>query len=110
WDPNYKLTVRWRTEPLYLKDPDAFYERQVATEPYQLSETGGMGTLWVAFFPGGVVKLFPTWVGPGHPDFPDGLLAPSWACEKKFPGNPKCFRQKPSWEEPSQPHKEDHTP
>ncbi|CAD5110455.1 DUF3304 domain-containing protein [Zestomonas carbonaria] len=110
WDPNYKLTVRWQTESLYLKDPDAYFEREVATEPYQQETPGGITFLWIAFFPEGVVKLYPTLVGPLHPDFPDGLTAPSWACEKQFPGNPKCFRRTPSWEKQPEQDKEVETP
>jgi len=109
WDPNYKITIRWRDEPLYHKDRDALYRREVATEPYQQDEHGRMATLWVAFFPGGVVKLYPALVGPGHPDFPEGLLAPSWACEKAFPGDPKCFAPVPSWEQ-DEPSKQDAKP
>jgi len=95
WDPHYTLTVRWRDGKSYDKDPEFFYERQVATEPYQQREPGGITMLWVAFFPGDVIKLYPTRVDPGHPEFPGGLLAPSWDCEKKFPGDSKCFAPEP---------------
>jgi len=109
-DPNYTLTIEWRTESLYLKDPEAHYTREVATEPYQQDKDGRMAFLWVAFFPKGAIKLYPTWVAPGHPDFPEGLLAPSWECEKSFPGNPKCFAPKPRQEKPDAQDKEASTP
>ncbi len=85
WDPNYTLTIRWQDEPLYHKDPNAFYRREVATEPYQQDDQGEMATLWVAFFPGGVVKLYSTFVDPGHPDFPEGLLFPQFQCRRQHP-------------------------
>ncbi|MGU2316242.1 DUF3304 domain-containing protein [Pseudomonas aeruginosa] len=90
-DPNYTLTIQWRDEALYEKDRRALYKREVATEPYQQDENGRMATLFVAFFPNGVIKLYPALVGPGNRDFPGGLLAPSWECERKFPGDAKCF-------------------
>ncbi|MDF3838290.1 DUF3304 domain-containing protein [Cupriavidus basilensis] len=113
WDPNYKLTVRWRTEPLYLKSPDAFYERELTTQPYQLDERGRMTFLWVAFFPGGVAKLFPTLVGPGHPDFPEGLLAPKLQCRKEHPGSAHCEGPPQLWDlmrKGKAAHTEDKTP
>ncbi|MDF3838288.1 DUF3304 domain-containing protein [Cupriavidus basilensis] len=103
WDPNYKLTIRWRDESLYNKDHHALYKREVATEPYQQYRPGGVTMLWVAFFPNGVLRLFPTRVDPGHEDFPEGLLEPAFECRRQFPGNPKCFPPTSSWmENPSQ--------
>ncbi|MDF3837645.1 DUF3304 domain-containing protein [Cupriavidus basilensis] len=98
WDPNFKLTVRWRTEPLYLKNPSAFFERELTTQPYQMDERGRMTFLWVAFFPGGEVKLFPTWVAPGDPDFPDGLLEPKLQCRKEHPGSEYCEGPAQLWD------------
>jgi hypothetical protein len=109
-DPNYTLTIQWRTESLYLKDPEAHYTREVATEPYQPDERGRLAMLWVAFFPNDVIKLYPAFAGPGAPDFAEGLLAPSWECEKNFPGNPKCFAPKPRQEKPAAQDKEASTP
>ncbi len=90
WDPNHKLTVRWRDEPLYHKDPNAFHQREVATEPYQQDDRGRMTFLWIAFFPDGVIKLYPTWVAPGHPDFPEGLLLPKLQCRLQHPDSDWC--------------------
>ncbi|MDG3821089.1 DUF3304 domain-containing protein [Pseudomonas aeruginosa] len=90
WDPNYKLTIHWRDEALYEKDPQALYKREVVPEPYQMDESGRMTFLWVAFFPGDVVKLYPTWVAPDHPDFPDGLLSPKMQCRKERPNTDWC--------------------
>ena len=109
WDPNYTLTIHWQTGELFDRDPDALYKREVATEPYQQYRPGGITMLWVAFFPDDVIKLFPTRVDPSHPDFPEGLLAPSWQCQKEFPGDAKCFRRTPSWEMEEQQPKEEST-
>ncbi|CAD5110457.1 DUF3304 domain-containing protein [Zestomonas carbonaria] len=102
WDPNYKLTVRWQTESLYLKDPDAYFEREVATEPYQQETPGGITFLWVAFFPEGAVKLYPTLVGPLHPDFPDGLTAPKLQCRKEHPNSSHCEGPPGFWQRQAQ--------
>ncbi|MDF3837643.1 DUF3304 domain-containing protein [Cupriavidus basilensis] len=113
WDPNYKLTVHWRTEPLYLKNPDAFFERELATQPYQVDQRGRMTYLWVTFFPGGEVKLFPTLVGPGHPDFPEGLLEPKLQCRKEHPGSEYCEGPTQLWDlmrKGKAAHTEDKTP
>ncbi|MGU0812132.1 DUF3304 domain-containing protein [Pseudomonas aeruginosa] len=91
WSPDYKLTIHWRDEALYEREREALFKREVVTEPYQKDEKGRMATLWIAFFPAGVIKLYPTFVGPGNSNFPERLLAPSWECEKRFPGNSKCF-------------------
>jgi len=90
WDPNYTLTIRWQDEPLYHKDPKAFHLRKIATEPYQQDEEGEMATLWVAFFPEGVIKLYSTFVDPGHPDFPEGLLFPRFQCRQQHPDSDWC--------------------
>ena len=90
WDPNYTLNIRWRDEPLFHKDRDAFYRRDVATQPYQQYEPGGITMLWIAFFPQGVIKLYPTRVDPGHPDFPEGLLPPKLQCRKERPNSDWC--------------------
>jgi len=95
WDPNYTITIRWRDEPLYHKDQDALYRQEVATEPYQQDEHGEMATLWVAFFPEGVVKLYPTFVDPGHPDFPERLLLPKLQCRQQHPDSDWC--EKSGW-------------
>ncbi|MGU2316244.1 DUF3304 domain-containing protein [Pseudomonas aeruginosa] len=89
-DPNYKLTIHWRDEALYEKDRKALFKREVATEPYQQDEKGRMATLFVAFFPDDVIKLYPTFVGPDNPDFPDGLLSPKSQCRKERPGTDWC--------------------
>ncbi|MDF3839717.1 hypothetical protein P3W85_43295, partial [Cupriavidus basilensis] len=68
---------------------------------------------WVAFFPGGVVKLFPTWVGPGHPDFPGGLLEPTLQCRKEHPGSAHCEGPTELWDlmrKGKAAHTEDKTP
>ena len=97
-DPNYTLTIEWRTESLYLKDPEAHYTREVATEPYQQDKDGRMAFLWVAFFPKGAIKLYPTWVAPGHPDFPEGLLEPKLQCRKEHPGSDYCEGPPQLWQ------------
>ena len=97
-DPNYTLTIEWRTESLYLKDPEAHYTREVATEPYQPDERGRLATLWVAFFPNDVIKLYPAFAGPGSPDFADGLLVPKLQCRKEHPGSDYCEGPPQLWQ------------
>ncbi|WBG63361.1 DUF3304 domain-containing protein [Pseudomonas citronellolis] len=97
-DPNYTLTIQWRTESLYLKDPEAHYTREVATEPYQPDERGRLAMLWVAFFPNDVIKLYPAFAGPGAPDFADGLLEPKLQCRKEHPGSDYCEGPPQLWQ------------
>ncbi len=101
WRADYTLTVRWQdneqfADPVWRSGgPMRYHERRLAVQPYQQAEDRQMAIVWIAFLPGDVVKLYPTWVGPEHPDFPDGLTDPSRACAREFPGDPKCFSRVP---------------
>lgn len=78
WRPGMKVTVEWQDDALYFKDRNALYKADVEVEPY----TGDyLSFLWVAFFPDGKVKLFPSMYGPGRPLSPQPLrLTPGEAC------------------------------
>lgn len=95
YDPNYRITVQWRNESLFLKDESAIFTNSLVPEPPQKNELGYIGQLWVAFFPDGSVKLYPTVVSPGAPEFPDGLAEPKGACVAARPGNVEsCYSRK----------------
>ncbi|MDR2000887.1 MAG: DUF3304 domain-containing protein [Zoogloeaceae bacterium] len=102
WRPDFTVTIRWQDDEQYADPvwrsggPIRYHERILPVQPYQKAADGQMAFLWVAFFPNDVIKLYPTWVGPDHPDFPDGLIDPSLACARKFPGDKKCFSRPPS--------------
>lgn len=85
YDPHYIVTVRWRNESLFLKDETGIFTNSLVPEPPQKDELGYIGELWVAFFPDGSVKLYPTVVRPGAPGFPDDLQDPKDECLKARP-------------------------
>lgn len=87
YDPTYKINVRWRNESLFAKDEKALFKNDLVPEPPQKDDIGRMTWLWVAFFPDGSVKIYPTWVSAGHPDFPDGLGDPKDECLKARPND-----------------------
>jgi hypothetical protein len=115
WQADFRLTVRWQDNEQYADPvwraggPIRYHQQILPVQPYQQDERGRMAFWWVAFFPNDVIKLYPTFVDPGYPDFPDGLLNPSQACAREFPGDKKCFSLPPSeWykEQPEQTPKE----
>ena len=111
YDPNYKVKIVWQPESLYLKDKDAYLEREVVPEPPKKDDLGRMTYLWVTFFPNGEVKLYPTWVEPGNPDFPDGLRDPQKVCVEQFPEDRgRCFPPIPSWHKNRDDKKKDDSP
>ncbi|MEN5209869.1 DUF3304 domain-containing protein [Stenotrophomonas terrae] len=87
YDPNYKINVRWRNESLFKSDEKALFNRDMVPEVPQKDRLGRMTWLWIAFFPDGSVKLFPTFASPGDPDFPDGLIDPTKTCIRERPDN-----------------------
>ena len=87
YDPDYKINVRWRNESLFKSDEKALFNRDMVPEVPQKDSLGRMTWLWIAFFPDGSVKLFPTFASPGDPDFPGGLIDPTKACTRERPDN-----------------------
>lgn len=83
WRPGTKVVVRWSDDELYEKDPAALYTAEVEVPPYGMIYSG---FLWVAFYPGHVVKVYATQYSPGHPDFPEGLQVPKKDCKE----SPEC--------------------
>ncbi|WP_253281395.1 DUF3304 domain-containing protein [Cupriavidus sp. HPC(L)] len=88
WRPGMTMTVEWQDDALYQKDKDALHKAEVEVEPY----TGERPSfLWVAFFPDGKIRLFPSSYAPGFPQSPPPLrltpgdvCAQSEACAKKY--------------------------
>lgn len=92
YDPSYRINVRWRNESLFAKDEKALFKNDLVPETPQKDEIGRMTWLWVAFLSDGSVKIYPTWVSAGHPDFPDGLKDPKDQCLEARPADRKsCF-------------------
>ncbi|GLX90426.1 hypothetical protein Pfra02_29940 [Pseudomonas fragi] len=83
WRPGLTVRVDWRDDALYQKDRDALHSAVVPVSPY----TGNYPSiLFVAFFPNQEIKVFPSSMGPGHPEFPEGLQRPETLCK----ANPIC--------------------
>jgi hypothetical protein len=84
WRPGLTVTVHWRDDALYQKDRNGLHVSEVPIEPY----VGDFypGKLYIAFFPGGLIKAFPTSLAPGHPLFPDRLDRPDTMCK----ADPAC--------------------
>jgi hypothetical protein len=78
WRPGVTITVHWRDEALYLKDPRGLHVAEVPVEPYT-DEFPSI--LFLAFFPDKTIKAYPTSFGPGHPDFAGGLQRPDTLCK-----------------------------
>ncbi|RZL61391.1 MAG: DUF3304 domain-containing protein [Variovorax sp.] len=93
WAPDLKVTIKWRNDLLYDKDPQGLYTTVVPVPKY--SGFRG-GTFWVAFLPNDEIKVFASPYVPGHPKFPDPeLINPRQYClirpvcrDKYFPGEP----------------------
>ncbi|AIS86635.1 DUF3304 domain-containing protein [Burkholderia pseudomallei] len=81
WHPGLSVTVEWRNDEMYKKNPESVASRTVPVEKYG-EFTGGY--LWVLFFPGERIKVYATPWLPGAADFPEGLQAPSEACPGDF--------------------------
>ncbi|MDD1965956.1 DUF3304 domain-containing protein [Pseudomonas putida] len=83
WRPGLKITVHWQDDELYKKDRDALHVTEVSIEPY----TGDFPSiLFLAFFPNGKIKAYPSSYFPQHPDFPDDLDRPDTMCK----ADPAC--------------------
>lgn len=87
YDQNYKINVRWRNETLFETDEKALFRVDLVPEPPQKDAIGRMTWLWIAFFPDGSVKIYPTWVSAGDRDFADGLKDPKDACLEARPSD-----------------------
>ncbi|WP_083492696.1 DUF3304 domain-containing protein [Cupriavidus sp. HPC(L)] len=96
WKPGMTMTVEWRDEALYQKDKNALHRAEVEVEPYTEDYPS---VLWIAFFPDGKVRLFPSRYSPG-PRAPEPLrLSPGEICAK----NEACAK-KYTLREGYQPH------
>ncbi|KMN16094.1 hypothetical protein TU87_22495 [Pseudomonas weihenstephanensis] len=83
WRPGLTVRVDWQDDTLYQKDRNALHSAVVPVSPY----TGNYPSiLFVAFFPNQEIKVFPSSMGPGHPEFPEGLQRPETLCK----ANPIC--------------------
>ncbi|MDD1965954.1 DUF3304 domain-containing protein [Pseudomonas putida] len=78
WRPGLTITVHWRDDELYQRDPTGLHVAEVSIEPYT---DDFPSILFLAFFPDGTIKAFPTSFGPGHPDFAGGLQRPDDVCK-----------------------------
>jgi hypothetical protein len=81
WHPGLTVTVQWRNDEMYKKDPESLASRVVPVEPYQPFFDG---SLWVMFFPGDKIKVYASQWSPGFPGFPEGLQEPGAACPNHF--------------------------
>jgi len=66
WRPGLKVTIKWRNDVLYAKDPQGLYTHVLEIPPY-----GDMlqGSLWVAFLPNDQIQIYASNYGPGHLKF-----------------------------------------
>jgi hypothetical protein len=95
WHPGLTVTVVWRDDNMYMKDPKALASRVVPVEPYEYFSDG---FLWVLFFPNDKIKVYASQWGPGAPDFPEKLQAPDEACPDHFTllnSDPRCPKPDP---------------
>jgi hypothetical protein len=78
WRTGLTVTVHWQDDELYQKDRNGLHVAEVSIEPY----TGNFPSiLFLAFFPDGKIKAYPSSYFPQHPDFPDGLDRPDDMCK-----------------------------
>ncbi|MCK4125303.1 DUF3304 domain-containing protein [Ralstonia pseudosolanacearum] len=77
WHPGLTVEVEWRDNTLWEKDPNGLYKAQVLVEPYDIKYDG---FLWLAFFPGGRIKVIASGYGPGNPNFPADWKFPFDVC------------------------------
>jgi len=91
WHPGLEVTVKWRNDLLYAKEPEGLYTTVVEVPRY----TGFQGGyFWVAFLPGDQIKVYASQYAPGHPQFPNPeLINPRQYClmrpacrDKFYPG------------------------
>lgn len=88
WRPGLTITVHWRDDELYQRDPTGLHVAEVPIEPY----TGDFPSiLFLAFFPDGKIKAFPSSYGPGHPIFPEKLERPDTMCKEEPACKAKFF-------------------
>lgn len=87
WHPGLTVTVEWRNDEMYARDPKSMASRVV---PVEKSESFSDGFLWVLFLPGDRIKVYASrWM----PGFPEGLQAPNEACPGHFTlrnDDPRC--------------------
>jgi hypothetical protein len=75
WRKDFELRISWQNDAMFEKKVRA--ERMVPIEPYRESDGG---SLWVAFLPGDVVRLYVSGNFPGNPDFPAKMAMPFVQC------------------------------
>jgi Protein of unknown function (DUF3304) len=81
WRPGLTVTIEWRNDAMYRRNPDAVASRIVPVEPYGSFSDG---YLWIVFFPGDKIKVYASPWLPGAREFPEGLQAPDEACPGHF--------------------------
>jgi hypothetical protein len=71
WRPDLKVTIKWRNDMLYAKDPKGLY-----TQVMEVPQYGSMlqGNLWVAFLPNDQIQVYVSNYSPGHLKFPNRQL------------------------------------
>lgn len=90
WHSGLTVTVWWRNDEMYKKDPHSMASREVPVEKYEYFSDG---FLWVLFFPGDKIKVYASPWMPGFSGFPEGLQAPFEACPDHFTllnSDPRC--------------------
>jgi hypothetical protein len=81
WRPGLTVTVDWRDDAMYARNPNALAHRVVPVERY---EPFYDGSLWVLFISGDTIKAYASRWNPGSPGFPEGLQWPNEACPGHF--------------------------
>lgn len=79
WRRDFKVDIRWQNNALYHQDRTKFFSRKVSIEPYKESDGD---SLWVAFLPGDVIKLYVSGYFPGNSNFPARIDMPFVQCWK----------------------------
>lgn len=90
WRPGLTVTVEWRNDEMFAKDPKSIAGRVVPVEKYEYFSDG---FLWVLFLPEDRIKVYASQWMPGFPGFPEGLQAPNEACPGHFTlrnDDPRC--------------------
>ncbi|QNK67112.1 DUF3304 domain-containing protein [Variovorax sp. PAMC26660] len=110
WNPGLKVTIKWRNDLLYAKEPEGLYTRVIDVPQYS-----GLlgGSFWVAFLPDDQIKVYASQYAPGHPEFPNSeLINPRQYClirpvchDKFYPGErvPEAWETLPIALQPSPP-------
>jgi hypothetical protein len=81
WHPGLTVSVEWRDDAMYARNPNALAHRVVPVERYEPFDDG---SLWVLFMPGDTIKAYASRWNPGFPGFPEGLQWPNEACPGHF--------------------------